>query len=48
MIEKGNGKWQKGTSIEYTDDKSKDPVEKFGWTKDRSKTAPVFVVLHKK
>lgn len=43
-MEGGGGKWTKGTSIEYKEEKAKDAMEKFGWGKERT----TWVVMHKK
>jgi cleavage and polyadenylation specificity factor subunit 2 len=46
--EAGDGKWMKGTTIKYGDDKAKGNLGSMGWGEKRGKALPpVWLVVHK-
>ncbi|KAL1616585.1 hypothetical protein SLS54_008320 [Diplodia seriata] len=50
VTEAGNGRWYKGSTIKYKDERAAETLSKQGWTERRGKgggQAPVWLVLHK-
>lgn len=48
VVEAGNGKWRKGTTVEYEGEKAKGSLKSVGWDEKRGAARPpVWIVVHR-